>query len=789
MKNNPKFLKVISAFALTSAILILVYYIGAIYPFGDRALFKWDMELQYIDFFHWWHRVLHGQSSMSYSLSKSLGDNAIGLMAYYLSSPFNLLLYFTDNIPLFVSIATVLKLASASLSVSVFLSYRFCDMKYIWNLLLSVSYGLMGYNLCQASNIMWLDGVIWLPVLMLGIWKLLSEHKTLLLYLSVVFAIISNWYTAYMICLFSFFYFTYEALKKHDFTLIAVIKKEFSCFILYCITVISGVLTTMFFFFPVIKNLLQGKGIDTSGGWHIGFHTGLKDILKGCFFLTVPYTGQGLTLFCGTVTLIALIGFFISRKQNLKAKLWTLGYLLFFILCAAFVPLENVWNGFRTVFSYYCRFSFVISFFILYIAAVFLSTFVLKHNYLNNIAAVFCIIFTCAELFYGSYQTFVNGYYVSAAAYNQYASTQEQAVQNLQVLDDSLFYRTEQTSSWRTNADHFLGNFNEGLAYGFMPLSSYSSTYNSNIMAFYNKCGYSACSRLITWCEPILSSDSLLGIKYLLGDFNQSGYEKVSDTDYNNKNIYKNPYALELGYKTSADISSEIHADNIFEYQNELLSRIAGHPVQCYKVCPAEKEKNDDGYSWTVTSPEQDSVLYGYCTYTVGNELNLYIDGNLRTNYSIWSSYKTFQIGDGDTSSHVVQLKGTLHRSREIDGVFYYLDMQEFRDVIKEISENQVTTLELQDKYIKCEYTAQDEELLLLTIPYDDGWTVYVNGEKVEARRLQDIFTGVNVTAGINTIELKYTLPGFKIGMIFSFLGVIAYSFTCFFLFKKRHHF
>ena len=132
MKNNPKFLKVISAFALTSAILILVYYIGAIYPFGDRALFKWDMELQYIDFFHWWHRVLHGQSSMSYSLSKSLGDNAIGLMAYYLSSPFNLLLYFTDNIPLFVSIATVLKLASASLSVSVFLSYRFCDMKYIW---------------------------------------------------------------------------------------------------------------------------------------------------------------------------------------------------------------------------------------------------------------------------------------------------------------------------------------------------------------------------------------------------------------------------------------------------------------------------------------------------------------------------------------------------------------------------------------------------------------------------------------------------------------------------------
>lgn len=314
MKKNKTFLRALSAFIFTSTLLLLVYYAGSVYPFGDHTLFKWDMELQYIDFFHWWHRVLHGQSSMIYSLSKSLGDNAIGLTAYYLSSPFNLLLYFTDNIPLFVSITTILKLFTASLTLSIFLSSRFYDMKYIWNLLLSVSYGLMAYNLCQSSNIMWLDGVIWLPVLILGIWKLITKQKTLLLYLTIIISIISNWYTAYMICLFSFFYFTYEVLKRHDFSIKDTLRKNFTSFILYCVTAISGVLTTMFFFFPVIKNLLQGKGIDTSGGWFIGFHAGLKDILKGSFFLTVPYTGQGLTLFCGTITLISLVGFFSAVK-------------------------------------------------------------------------------------------------------------------------------------------------------------------------------------------------------------------------------------------------------------------------------------------------------------------------------------------------------------------------------------------------------------------------------------------------------------------------------------------
>ena len=71
MKNSQKLLKAISAFTLTSVLLILVYYIGAIYPFGDHALFKWDMELQYIDFFHWWHRVLHGQASMRSTLLRA----------------------------------------------------------------------------------------------------------------------------------------------------------------------------------------------------------------------------------------------------------------------------------------------------------------------------------------------------------------------------------------------------------------------------------------------------------------------------------------------------------------------------------------------------------------------------------------------------------------------------------------------------------------------------------------------------------------------------------------------
>ena len=337
------------------------------------------------------------------------------------------------------------------------------------------------------------------------------------------------------------------------------------------------------------------------------------------------------------------------------------------------------------------------------------------------------------------------------------------------------FYRTDQTSSWRTNAQHFFGNFNEGMAYGFMPLSSYSSTYNRSIMYFYNRSGYSNCNRLITWCEPILTSDTLLGIKYVLGDIAALGYTQNDSETYNGKSVYTNPYALELGYRVSDSIQDSIKADNTFEYQNVLLSRIVSHDVQCYKPCSSVKEANESGYSWKVSSPQMNSIIYGYCAPAQGNDLELYIDGNLRTYYSQWSSYKTFQVGTNNAAEHTVELRGTVNRDN-IDGTFYYLDLAEFQDVIDEISQHQVHTTELKDGYVKCEYTADESDQLLLTVPYDCGWQIYVNGQKTDAHKLQHIFTGIDVSAGKNVIEMKFRLPGYKKGILFSICGILLYS-------------
>ena len=78
--------------------------------------------------------------------------------------------------------------------------------------------------------------------------------------------------------------------------------------------------------------------------------------------------------------------------------------------------------------------------------------------------------------------------------------------------------------------------------------------------------------------------------------------------------------------------------------------------------------------------------------------------------------------------------------------------------------------------YVKCEYTADESEQLLLTVPYDCGWQIYVNGQKTDAHKLQHIFTGIDVSAGKNVIEMKFRLPGYKKGILFSICGILLYS-------------
>ena len=73
---------------------------------------------------------------------------------------------------------------------------------------------------------------------------------------------------------------------------------------------------------------------------------------------------------------------------------------------------------------------------------------------------------------------------------------------------------------------------------------------------------------------------------------------------------------------------------------------------------------------------------------------------------------------------------------------------------------------------------------VLLSIPYNEGFTVKVNGESVSYREVLSSFMAFDLPAGHSDIKISFRPRGFTGGLIMSAAGVL--SFAAFVLFTKR---
>lgn len=773
--NDKNAITYMLSFLIPALLFGVVLFAVNNYPFGNKNFSTWDMNLQYVDFFSWYKRVLSGDASLFYSFGKSLGDNTAGLYAYYLSSPFNLLLLFFDDIQLFIVVIAVLKIAACGLTCSLYLRKRFETLHPLWIIILSSSYAMMSYNMKQISNIMWLDGAVFLPLIILGVYKLIKTGNRKVLFLSVAAAILSCWYTAYMCCLFSGIYFVYEKLLQEKFSLKNFVKNYISPMLQYGLTMLLAVLSVMFFFLPMALQLLQGKGEAKITDFVFAVRCSLKEILMALIpSNAIIGNSSVLILYCGSFTLIGILLYCLCTKISYREKLLSIFLLCMLIASAVFIPTENIWNGFRRVFSYYCRFSFVICFFMIILAARFFN--MIHYSRFTTCISFVCGVLAAAELVYNG-QIYLRAYYEDTVQYHAYVEEANKQMRALNEYDSSAFYRMDQSQSRGLREGNYLGTYNEGMAYGYSPLASYSSTYNSGIVDFYVKCGYSECNRLIMYHEPILVSDSLLGIKYVLSNSAPYGYQKVETGDtYNGKSIYENQYALSLGYPVPDTIYEDIESENSFEYQNRFLSNMLGRTVECFKEVEAQLVESEGEMTWVMHSPACENILYGYLTRRGANKVDLYVDEEHRTYYSEWTSYKTVQISDDSAGEeHTVSMKGDIVSKKGIRGVFYYLDMEAFRQAVSELKESQFYPEVFEDGKVEGTYEAKEAGSLLLTVPYDSGWNVKCNGKKVKAVSAQGLFTVLPVEKGTNFISMYYVTPGLKTGILFSIIGIICF--------------
>ena len=158
-----------AAFLLPFALLLCVFAVTGLAPFGGATLQIADAKGQYVSFFALYQDLLSGKADWLYSFEMLLGDSLSGLFAYYLASPFNLILMLfpREQLPLALNWLVLLKMSACGLTMALYLDGTRGLRP--WSLVFTTAYALCGYNNAYAWCIMWLDAVVMLPLVALGI--------------------------------------------------------------------------------------------------------------------------------------------------------------------------------------------------------------------------------------------------------------------------------------------------------------------------------------------------------------------------------------------------------------------------------------------------------------------------------------------------------------------------------------------------------------------------------------------------------------------------------------------
>lgn len=114
------------------------------------------------------------------------------------------------------------------------------------------------------------------------------------------------------------------------------------------------------------------------------------------------------------------------------------------------------------------------------------------------------------------------------------------------------------------------------------------------------------------------------------------------------------------------------------------------------------------------------------------------------------------------------------------------VSQENFKAQAKKLENNRLKVKTLNDNYIKGTVNAENDGLLYLSIPYTDGWKVYIDGVEQKTFVADIAFTGVNIKQGKHTVELKYRPVGFTVELIMSAAGIVIFAVILVYQRQKR---
>lgn len=747
----------LASFFIPAVVLLLVYRSMGMAPWGERSILISDMADQYVEFF-----CALKQGDVFFSWAKTMGANYIGVFSYYVSSPLSLLtlLVPNENMPVGLMFLTVLKLGLAGVSYAVYSMRKFPGAE-ITTVLCASCYGLMSYNIAFSLSIMWLDGVIWLPLILLALERVLDGRGAGPFIAALTVCFLSTWYISYMIGIFCCIYLVVRlvALKPERAAVFQVLKRFFG-------GAACALGLTAWMWAPTFLAMFYGKFQE--GGWHFSrmVYGPLSDIfnqLRPGQLTTITSSGLP-NIYCGTVIVLLCVVYFFLRAVPLREKLVSAGALAFLFVSMWSTVLDRIWHLFKYPNWFPFRWSFVVSFFLIDLAnrTVPLLLNALKEEPRPVLAkglAAALLLLTVGELHYNT-ETLLNVldgifHYQSYGAYWDYYTANAELVDIANEDSGGEFCRMNSAQDRGHNAP---------LSFGYPGITHYSSVYNTEVNDLLHGLGL---AQAWFWCSGYGSTpvtDALFDIRYTLSPYEMPGYELLGEV--RGLRLWKNPDVLPLAFLAQGEELDAVGAGP-FERQNSLISSLLGEETVVFRPI------SDVAESWELGETSFTFVGTGEPVYA---DLSAEGMGDVLVNgETVLSLGRSEQMSihylctpeAGEVCTVTVQYKGSWL------GSLWALDQEELRAAVKELNGTEVTEVR-KSGLVRLTAQADGSETLVTTIPAESGWSAYVDGQKVETDTWLNAFLALDLPAGEHQIELRYTTPGLAPGVILGCASVLA---------------
>ena len=801
VKKLYPFLTGLLSFCIPILIFALGYYNIGIYPGSENLVLSYDLKNQLLPLYSYISRGGPGFDNNFYSMTGCLGGAFFGTVALYISPlDFVYAIVPIRLLPDAIYLMVLLRIGLCGLFFS-FFSYKNgkVNLSFLPIVLLSCSYALMSYCFMYFVSPMWLDGVMLFPLLALGTERIIRGQKSVLFIFLLSFCFIGNYYTGYMMAIAITMYFLFrlaeEGYGKSE------IRSKSHTFIL------SGILSaglSMAVLIPVFLDFTRGKfsenGMNTDG---VIINNTPLEVLRSL----MPQNFSGFdvnaapNIYCGSLVLLLAL-FWLAVGKNKKGRVAAGMVLIIYFLSFIFGPLDRIWHGFRDPVNFSVRYAFTFVFFVMCLAMRGVETLGVIKFKMTLTMRRFVIWIMCI---YGFAELYINGSFILAKIgtecsygirieYDKYCSVSEGLIP---------YDRFREVSGYGRLMTNYKYTSYDGAFFGYDGLSRFSSSYNLRLSDFLRSLGIGSIYQTTTeygLTPPVLG---LFGGKYYISYW-------VDQTDFYNPvkrydayTLYDNPNALPLAFEMagySEQVSCEEFTEDPYRNIDIIFLELFGDGQTDTDVFKEQAYTQSENFDPAI--PDGIRSIRDYTIIPFETAHYYMFGGYVVDDYPGSAESNTFRfckLDDNDTCVYgdrkysfctdIGLLKRgsvhnlTLYSSNDDLGMFslYYYDRDTYEKIAKNI--NGFEMMGIGSAGIEFRGTVDNDSYVFISLPYEPGYRVYVDGVKTKYSSYRNIFMTVPVNSGDHIIRISFIPDGLITGLIISGLSMVM---VFFYVVKER---